>query len=104
MLSPWCECDHSAALIAQLGEQSIAWWRDKVPGVIQRGSLVVAHGRDAVELMTLSRRTQRYEWLDAHGIHELEPALAERFDKALFFKDEAHLDARAALVALLDRL
>ncbi|WP_129774756.1 glycine oxidase ThiO [Peristeroidobacter soli] len=103
MLAPWCECDHSADLVATFGEQSVAWWRKRVPALVQRGSLVLAHGRHISELVSLSRRTGRYEWLDAGGIGELEPALANRFPKGLFFKDEAHIDPREALRSLADR-
>ena len=103
MLSPWCECEHSAELIASLGEQSIAWWTKRVPDLMQRGSLLVAHGRHSSELIGFSRRTARYEWVDTAGISALEPALADRFPRGLFFKDEAHLDPRAALRALADR-
>ena len=104
MLSPWCECEHSAELVAELGAQSISWWRDRVPSVVQRGTLVVAHSRDVSELLRLSRRTTRYEWLDESGIAELEPALAARFQQALYFKDEAHVDPRQALPSLAERL
>lgn len=104
MLAPWCECDHSAGLVATLGERSIEWWKQRIPGLVQQGSLVLAHGRHISELVALSRRTTRYEWLDAGGIGELEPALANRFPKGLFFRDEAHIDPREALRCLADRL
>lgn len=104
MLAPWCECDHSADLVATLGEQSVAWWKQRIPGLIQQGSLVLAHGRHTSELVALSRRTTRYEWLDADGVGELEPVLANRFSKGLFFRDEAHIDPREALRCLSDRL
>jgi glycine oxidase len=42
--------------------------------------------------------------LDADGIDELEPALSQRFSRGLFFKDEAHVDPRAALHSLGERL
>lgn len=103
MLSPWCECEHSAGLIASFGEQSIAWWTKRVPTVVRQGSLLVAHGRHSSELVGFSRRTTRYEWLDAGAIGELEPSLAGRFPRALFFRDEAHLDPRTALRSLADR-
>lgn len=103
MLAPWCECEHSADAVAELGEQSISWWRDRVPDVVQRGTLVVAQGRDVSELVRLSRLTTRYEWLDEAGIAELEPALAARFHQALYFKDEAHVDPRRALPSLAQR-
>lgn len=103
MLSPWCECDHSAALVAELGEQSLAWWKQRLPGLLRQGSLLLAHGRHASELLSFSRRTARYEWLDAAGVDALEPALAGRFPRGLYFEDEAHLDPRAALRHLADR-
>lgn len=104
MLAPWCECDHSADLIAKFGEQSLAWWSKRAPGSVQRGSLVVAHGRHSSELMALSRRTTRHEWLDGAAIAALEPSLAERFPRALFFEKEAHIDPRDALRYLADRV
>lgn len=103
MLSPWCECEHSAALVAKFGEQSIGWWTKRVPISAQRGSLLVAQGRHSSELVGFSRRTTHYEWLDAAAIGELEPALENRFPRGLFFKDEAHLEPRAALRSLVDR-
>jgi len=104
MLAPWCECDHSAELVARLGERSIAWWKQRIPTLVQQGSLVVAHGRHGSALVELSRRTSRYTWVDADGVGELEPALVKRFPKGLLFMDEAHLDPREALRFLADRL
>lgn len=104
MLAPWCECDHSADLVATLGEQGVAWWKKRVPSFAQQGTLVLAHGRHISELVALGRRTRRYEWLDARAIAELEPVLANRFPKALFFRDEAHIDPREALRCLANRL
>ncbi len=104
MLAPWCECDHSADLVATFGEQSIAWWKKRVPSLVQRGTLVLAHGRHSSELIALGRRTNHYEWLDAGGIGDLEPALGNRFPKGVFFRDEAHIDPREALRSLAERL
>lgn len=104
MLAPWCELESAEPLIAQLGEQSIAWWKDKVPGTLQRGTLVIAHGRDTAELGRFARRTERYRWLDAAAIDALEPDLAGRFNTALLFADEAHLDPREALPLLAQHL
>jgi glycine oxidase len=104
MLAPWCELESTELLIAQLGSESIAWWRARFPQTALSGSLVIAHGRDAGELAQFSRRTERFEWLDGAGLGALEPDLAGRFDKALFFKEEGHLDPRAALAALATRL
>lgn len=104
MLAPWCEREHSTDLISTLGERSLHWWRDKFPGTVQRGTLVVAQGRDVAELTRLSRRTVGFEWLDANGIGAIEPLLAGRCNAALLFKNEAHLDPREALQSLARRL
>jgi glycine oxidase len=104
MLAPWCERESAEPLVATLGEESLAWWPEKFPGTVRRGSLVVAHGRDAGELRQFARRTERYQWLDAQGVGELEPDLAGRFSQALYFPEEGHLDPRAALAALATRL
>ena len=104
MLAPWCELESAEPLIAKLGTESIAWWRERFPGTVLKGSLVVAHGRDAGELANFSRRTEKFEWLDGESVGSLEPDLRGRFNKALFFKDEGHLDPRAALAFLARRL
>jgi glycine oxidase len=104
MLAPWCELESAETLIAKLGAESIAWWRERFPGTVLNGSLVVAHGRDAGELANFSRRTEKFDWLDGESVAALEPDLHGRFNKALFFKDEGHLDPRAALVFLARRL
>jgi glycine oxidase len=104
MLAPWCELEGSEPLIATLGSESIGWWRDHFAETVLEGSLVVAHGRDAGELARFARRTERFEWLEGEAVAALEPDLAGRFHRALYFKDEAHLNPRAALGALERRL
>jgi glycine oxidase len=104
MLAPWCELENAEPLIAKLGLESIAWWRERLPGTALNGSLVVAHGRDGGELTQFSRRTQQFEWLDGEAVARLEPDLGGRFNKALFFKDEGHLDPRTSLEFLARRL
>ena len=104
MLAPWCELESAEPLIAKLGTESIAWWRERFPGTVLNGSLVVAHGRDTGELASFSRRTEKFDWLDGESVGSVEPDLRGRFNKALFFKDEGHLDPRAALAFLVQRL
>ncbi|MFZ0498150.1 MAG: FAD-dependent oxidoreductase, partial [Steroidobacteraceae bacterium] len=104
MLAPWCERESAEPLVAALGVESLPWWAAKFPGTVLRGSLVVAHGRDAGELRQFARRTERYQWLETEGIAALEPDLAGRFSQALYFPEEGHLDPRAALTALAARL
>jgi glycine oxidase len=104
MLAPWCERATSEPEIAAWGAPSIAWWAKRFPGLVVNGSLVVAQPRDTAELARFAERTENYEWLDADGIAALEPDLAGRFRRSLFFRHEAHLDPRRALAALADRL
>src|SRR6266702_6518964 len=104
MLAPWCELESAEPLIARLGDESLAWWRHRFAGTALNGSLVVAHARDARDLVQFGRRTERFEWLDGEAIAALEPDLGGRFNKALYFREEGHLDPRDALVALAHRL
>jgi glycine oxidase len=104
MLAPWCERENSDPLIAQLGEESLSWWRARFPGTVLNGTLVIAHGRDAGELTQFGRRTEHFEWVTSEAIAALEPDLAGRFTRGLYFPGEGHLDPRAALAALAGRL
>jgi len=103
MLAPWCERESSEPLITRLGIESIRWWREHFPGTVERGTLVVAHGRDAGELSQFARRTAEFEPVTGAAIAALEPDLTDRFDAGLYFPREAHLDPRAALTALASR-
>jgi glycine oxidase len=104
MLAPWCERATTEPEVAAWGAASIDWWSRRYVGTERQGSLVVAQPRDASDLKRFAQRTERFQWLDADGIAGLEPALARRFGRALFFADEAHLDPRRALAVLADEL
>jgi glycine oxidase len=104
MLAPWCELESSDPLIARLGEEGISWWQERFPWTLVNGTLIVAHGRDAADLTQFARRTGHFERVGAETIAALEPDLAGRFSDGLYFRDEAHLDPRAALAALAARL
>jgi glycine oxidase len=106
MLSPGCElADGAEPLISQLGRESIALWRERYARVSQLGTLVVASGRDSAELRRFAERSGgRGQLCHREQIASLEPDLAERFERGLFFDEEAHLDPRAALPALAEQL
>ena len=104
MLAPWCELESSDPLIARLGAESISWWQERFPGTVVRGTLVVAHGRDAADITQFAGRTGHFERVAADAIASLEPDLAGRFAHGLYFAEEGHLDPRAALAALAARL
>lgn len=103
MLSPFCEAEAATAELVDLGMEGLAAWQATVPGVVQRGTLVIAPPRDRAELQRFARMTVRHTSLDGHGLAKLEPGLAGRFPTALYFAEEAHLDPRAGLAFLLDR-
>jgi glycine oxidase len=104
MLGPWCEAENAEKLVLDLGLESLQFWTESVPVAMRQGTLVVAPARDRPELIRFARRTSGYEHIDAGRIAALEPDLAGRFEEALFFPAEAHLDPRAAVAALAARL
>ena len=55
---------------------------------------MVAAPRDAAELTRFARMTRQHQWRDPA---QLEPELAGRFARGLFFPDEAHLNPRDAM-------
>jgi glycine oxidase len=104
MLAPWCERESSEPLIAELGIEGLAWWRERFPDLHRYGTLVVAHARDQAELRQFARRTEEFRELNAAGIARLEPELNGRFAHGLYFAGEGHLDPRSALASLVQQL
>lgn len=105
MLAPWCERESADEAVVTLGASAADWWDAAVPGHVTRnGTLVVAHAREAAELRRFAARTTDYRWLDEAEIAGLEPDIAGRFHHGLFFAGEAHLDPRAAMTALIEKL
>jgi glycine oxidase len=105
MLAPWCERESAPETVVTLGCKSADWWDAALPGhVIRKGTLVVAPPRDTAELTRFAARTSAFDWLDGEEVGALEPDLAGRLRKALFFRNEAHLDPRRAITGLFDKL
>lgn len=105
MLAPWCERESAEQAVFDLGQSAADWWDAALPAhVVRNGTLVVAPPRDTGELTRFANRTGGETWLDEEGIARLEPALAGRFRKGLFFSGEAHLDPRKALSAIQQKL
>jgi glycine oxidase len=104
MLAPFCEGESAEEPVVRLGQEAADWWDLRAGGVTRRGTLVVTPARDRVELDRFARRTRGHETLDAEGLAALEPDLAGRFQSALHFPEEAHLDPRTTLLSLRDRL
>ena len=104
MIAPWCEAESSEPELVEMGLFSLRFWRETVPVAQANGSLLVAPARDLPELARFARATEAHETLDAEDIASLEPDLAGRFSRALFFPKEAHLDPRMATGELARRL
>ncbi|ODA67458.1 Glycine oxidase [Methyloligella halotolerans] len=97
MLAPRCEEESAERFVRDLGLRSIALWQESYPGTIVNGSLVLTLPRDRPLLERFSRMTSRHERIGRERIEELEPGLADRFETALFFEDEAHFPPEAAM-------
>lgn len=102
MIAPDCEAEAALEYVRVFGHESLAMWRQIYPGLIDRGTLVVAPPRDVSEIQRFARLTGGHEHANARRIAELEPSLAGRFDRGLYFSGEAHMDAGAALGWLLN--
>ncbi|CDL82983.1 FAD-dependent oxidoreductase [Xenorhabdus szentirmaii] len=104
MLAPWCEGESAEPAVVKLGQRAIDWWKNHTDTVISSGTLVLALGRDVSELKTFANKTENYEHVNAEHIAALEPDLADHFHKGLFFKDEAFLNPRKAIIQLSQEL
>ena len=104
MIAPECESESAPQIVRDLGRQSLALWRATYSGMMENGTLVVAAVRDRSELTRFQRMTENHQLLHATRLEALEPQLADKFDAALYFAGEAHMDAGIALVALLAKV
>ncbi|MGR3593418.1 MAG: FAD-dependent oxidoreductase [Limimaricola soesokkakensis] len=103
MLAPDCEGETAEEPVVRLGREAADWWQAQGAQVMRRGTLVVALGRDRAELDRFARRVPGRS-LDADAVAALEPDLAGRFGRGLHVEAEAHLDPRATLSGLRQRL
>lgn len=104
MLAPYCETESAENIVAELGLGAIEWWSSHIDPLNRQGSLVLSMRRDRNELNRFARLTVKHEWLDVNAIRALEPDLADRFERGLFYPSEAHLDPRRSLEQLRDYL
>ncbi|MGO9135134.1 MAG: FAD-dependent oxidoreductase [Methylovirgula sp.] len=104
MISPWCEEEGAEPFIVAGGQEALDYWTKTVPAATVQGTLVVVPPRDRPDLLRFARLTTNHQKIGAAEIKALEPDLAGRFDEALFYSQEAHLDPRAAMAMLVERL
>lgn len=103
MLAPFCERENAPALIQEEGIKSLSWWQTNFgEHIYNNGTLVLALNRDLPELERFANFTTNYEKLNKSEIQALEPDL--NFDRALFYKKEAHLDPRKILLFIQQKL
>lgn len=101
MLAPFCEREAAPPIVQELGLRALNIWQATFRGVVNNGTLVVAHPRDRSELLRFARLTERYSRVDAEELTKLEPDLGGRFHEGLFFSEEAHVDPAMASGFLL---
>ena len=101
MLAPYAEEEGAEKLIRELGLRGIELWRAHYPDTQFQGSLIVTAARDRRELDRFARMTKGHERVGEKQIAELEPDLAGRFLRGLYFAGEAHVQPLAAMEFLL---
>jgi len=103
MLAPFCEGAVSEPAVVSHGRRAAVLWGE-VTEVTHRGTLVLAPERDRAEIQRFADRTESHSTCDAEAIAALEPDLAGRHRRGLFFAEEAHLNPRQALHDLSETL
>ncbi|MHC1479237.1 FAD-dependent oxidoreductase [Frateuria aurantia] len=104
MLAPYCEAVTAEREVLQQGRLAADWWSAHGADVWRAGTLVLAQARDRTELDDFARRSEGCQWLDAEALAAMEPDLAGRATRGLWYPDEAHVDPRQCLPALAARL
>ena len=100
MLAPWCEAESAEPAVVALGQEALSFWPRHYLDTATRGTIVIAPPRDIADLDRFARRTRGHRWVDDTELAALEPDLAGRFRRGLYFHAEAHLDPRRAITAL----
>lgn len=114
MLSPFSEIETLPMRFVQVGIKGIALWKDILgpecaEAVMKKsGSLIVAHSSDEHMLERFAHNlhalTAEWSWIGRDRIAEIEPGLKDRFQKGIYFPDEAFLLPEKALQALAAQL
>ncbi len=102
MLGPFCETEAQAAEVRAPGLEAIAMWKAEFPGTHVDGTLVVAPARDLSELDRFARLTEGHRAVTQEEIQALEPDIADRFARGLFYPQEGHVAPVPAMQHLLD--
>ncbi|MFY8107031.1 MAG: FAD-dependent oxidoreductase, partial [Elstera sp.] len=103
MLAPGCEAESAPPAVGMAAAGCADWWEAQGVPVTRRGSLVLAAPRDQSELPRFLRQSQGGTVVEGAALAALEPALADKHSRGIFYPDEAHLDPRQALSILSAR-
>jgi glycine oxidase len=120
MLAPLAESAITELPVVKMGQHALARWPVLLAPLTQpvffqqNGTLVVWHRQDAPEARRFEQLIDRSQqqlpslapaqMLDAQGLQQHEPGLANRFAQALYLPGEGQLDNRQLLAALLQSL
>jgi len=120
MLAPLAESAITELPVVRMGQHGLTRWPELIaplPTPVffqQNGTLVLWHRQDAAEakrFASILERTQAQlpsltalETLDVRQLNQIEPAVQDRFNQALYLPGEAQLDNRQLLAALLQSL
>ncbi len=112
MIAPATEAVSAEAKVNEIGRKSLKLWPEwlaELPDEVfyrDQGTLVVAHAGDKAELDRYQRRAvhvlnkDAFEQLDQQQLADRESDLAENFEQAMLFDDEACLDNRQLFQSL----
>lgn len=113
LLAPYAEIETSELLISQLGQYSIAQWPKIIADLSQAvyfqqtGAITLVHPQDKADLDQLIAHLHAkniyhddYIICNRDTLQQYEPELAHRFDKAIYFRKEAHLSPSSLMQAL----
>jgi len=123
MISPVSEALDTEPLMYDMGLVSLAQWPEWLQQLNQtlpenqkvfyqqQGSIIVAHSQDYSLLQQYQQDMQRQlpktaqvQLLDKIQLQSMESDIAEHFQQGLYFSEEAHIDNRQLLRALLLRI
>jgi glycine oxidase len=120
MLAPLAESAVAEDAVVQMGQYGLKRWPELLAALPtpvyfqQQGTLVVWHRQDQAEAARFTRKLEvtterlpelpKLQTLDAQGVTQLEPGLAERFSQGLYLPGEGQLDNHQLLDALLAEL
>jgi len=115
MLAPYCELEKAESIIAEWGVASLPLWKELIErwcpeaGSPIFGTFAVAFNREAGELNRLKQSIDKFDpqaaaWINSNKIHEMEPDLGSKINRALWIPQEGYLDGSLFLQTIAQKL